>query len=82
MKSNVTEYFKNTVLGFPDKIAVDDNQFAISFSELNKISDQIALEIIFKTGGSRQPIAVYLPKSRCSVASFIGVLKVGIFTFL
>lgn len=47
----------------------------MSFSELNKVSDKIALEIVSKTKGTRQPIAVYLPKSRWTVASFIGVFK-------
>ena len=79
MNNNLTEYFKNTVNGFPNKIAIDDNQAAMSFNELNKISDQIALEVVSKTKDSRQPIAVYLPKNRWSVASFIGIFKSGNF---
>ncbi|MDN3676043.1 amino acid adenylation domain-containing protein [Flavobacterium paronense] len=79
MNNNLTEYFKNTVSGFPNKVAIDDNQATMSFSELNKISDQIALEIVSKTKDSRQPIAVYLPKNRWSVASFIGIFKSGNF---
>lgn len=79
MKNNLIEYFKNTVYNFPNKIAIDDNQASISFSELNKISDQIALEIVSKTKNSRQPIAVYLPKNRWSVVSFIGIFKSGNF---
>lgn len=75
MKNNLTEYFKNTVYDFPDKIAIDDNQVAMSFSELNKVSDKIEHEIVSKTKGTSQPIAVYLTKSRWSVASFIGVFK-------
>lgn len=79
MKNNLTEYFKNTVCDFPNKIAIDDNLAAISFSELDKISDQIALGIVSKSKVSRQPIAVYLPKNRWSVASFIGIFKSGNF---
>lgn len=79
MKHNLTEYFKKTVNDFPNKIAIDDNQVAISFSELNKISDHIALEIVSKTKSSRQPIAVYLPKNSWSIASFIGIFKSGNF---
>ena len=51
----------------------------MSFSELNKVSDKIALEIVSKIKGTRQPIAVYLPKSGWSVASFTGVFKSGNF---
>ena len=79
MKNNLTEYFKNTVAKFPDNTAIDDNQAVLSFAELNKISDQIAVEIISKTKGRNQPIAVYLPKNRWSVASFIGIFKSGNF---
>lgn len=79
MKNNLTEYFKKTVNDFPNKIAIDDNQVAISFSELNKLSDQIALKIVSETKSSRQPIAVYLPKNSWSIASFIGIFKSGNF---
>jgi amino acid adenylation domain-containing protein len=79
MKNNITEYFKNSVIAFPNKIAIDDNQVTITFSELNKISDQIAIEIVSKTKSSRQPIAVYLPKNRWAIASFIGIFKSGNF---
>jgi D-alanine--poly(phosphoribitol) ligase subunit 1 len=79
MKNNLTEYFKNTVYNYPNKIAIDDSQVAISFSELNKISDQIAIKIVSNANGSRQPIAVFLPKNRWSMASFIGIFKSGNF---
>jgi non-ribosomal peptide synthetase component F len=79
MKNNLSEYFKNTVDKFPDNIAIDDNQVTLSFSELNKISDLIAIEIVSKTKEVKQPIAVYLPKNRWSIASFIGVFKSGNF---
>jgi D-alanine--poly(phosphoribitol) ligase subunit 1 len=79
MKNNLTEYIKNTVDKYPDNIAVDDNQGTLTFSELDKISDLIAIEIVSKTNDTRQPIAVFLPKSRWSIASFIGVFKSGNF---
>ncbi|MFT5754426.1 MAG: D-alanine--poly(phosphoribitol) ligase subunit 1 [Flavobacterium sp.] len=79
MKNNITEYFKNTVFGFSNKIAVDDNLGKMSFSELNKVSDQIALKIVSKSDDFRKPIAVYLPKNRWSIASFIGIFKSGNF---
>jgi D-alanine--poly(phosphoribitol) ligase subunit 1 len=79
MNNSLTEYFKNTASKFPDKIAIDDNEVKVSFSELNKISDLIAKTIVSKTNFTRQPIAVYLPKNRWSIASFIGVFKSGNF---
>lgn len=79
MNNNLAEYLKNTVHDFPNKIAVDDNLATMTFCELNKISNQIAVEVVSKTNDSRQPIAVYLPKNRWSIASFIGIFKSGNF---
>jgi D-alanine--poly(phosphoribitol) ligase subunit 1 len=79
MNNSLTEYFRNTVNKFPDNIAIDDNQGVLSFSELNKVSDLIAIEIVSIAKVTRQPIAVYLPKNRWSIASFVGVFKSGNF---
>lgn len=79
MKNNITEYFKNTVFGFSNKIAIDDNLGKMSFAELNNISDQIALTIVSKIDNFRQPVAVYLPKNRWTIASFVGIFKSGNF---
>lgn len=79
MTTNLIEFFKNTVYNLPNKIAVDDGKTTLSFSELNTISDQIALNIISKTKNLSQPIAVYLPKNSYAIASFIGVFKSGNF---
>lgn len=79
MKQNLLEYFRDTVKDFPSKIAVDDNNVAVSFTELNEISDKIALEILLKSNKTRQPIPVYLPKNRSAIAAFIGIFKSGNF---
>lgn len=79
MKNNLVEYFKNTVINFPSKIAIEDVQGSMAFSELDKISGLIALQIISNLDAARAPIAVYLPKNSWSVASFIGIAKSGNF---
>lgn len=79
MKNNLTQYFRTTTNNFPDKIAVNDGQFSMPFSDLNKISDQIALEISAITNDFRKPIGIYLPKNSFAIASFIGVFKSGNF---
>ena len=79
MKNNLTEYFKNTVHNFPNKIAIDDNEEIISFSELDDISNKIANSIISRNIISRKPIAVFLPKNRWSVLSYIAIVKTGNF---
>lgn len=79
MNNNLTEYFKNTVNNFPNKIAIDDNEEIILFSELDDISNKIANSIISGNTISRKPIAVFLPKNRWSVVSYIAIVKTGNF---
>jgi len=79
MKTNIIEYFKNTVHGFPHKIALYDDKTALSFLDLHTISDKIALKVISKIKKQRQPIAVLLPKDSTSISSFLGIVKSGNF---
>ena len=79
MKINLIEYLKETVLKYPNKIAINDNDVAVSFLELAKISDKIAAVICSKNNIFRAPIAVFLPKTSFAVISFVGVFKSGNF---
>jgi D-alanine--poly(phosphoribitol) ligase subunit 1 len=79
MKSNILEYFDDTVKLFPDKIAIDDNNLQITFHQLNSISNQIGLAILRCNDALRNPIPVFLPKNIFTVATFIGINKSGNF---
>lgn len=79
MNSNLVEYFNDTLSLFSQSIAIDDNDGKISFEELNELSDKIAVSIVKLLDTRRNPIAVFLPKSRWSVVSFIGIFKSGNF---
>lgn len=79
MKKNILEYFKHTALNFSNKVAIDDNDSVMSFSELDTVSNHIGFYLISKVNTLRKPIAVFLPKNRWSVAAFIGIVKSGNF---
>lgn len=79
MNSNLVEYFNVTLNLFSQSVAIDDNDGKISFEELNELSDKIAVSIVNLLDTRRNPIAVFLPKSRWSVVSFIGIFKSGNF---
>lgn len=79
MKTNLVEYFKETVLKFPNKIALNDNLNQFTFSETDKISDRLALEILGSDFGQRKPVAVLLGKGNSSVISFLSIVKSGNF---
>lgn len=76
---NVIEYLKQTINKFPNKVAIQDELGSLTFLELDNISDAISKEIITSSLIFKQPIAVFLPKNRWSVISFVGVFKTGNF---
>ena len=74
MKINLLEYLdKNTVINFPDKIAVIEGEESIDFKNLCFQSKQLALHIIKQSVFINQPIAVFLPKSIASVVANLAV---------
>lgn len=76
---NLIEYLKQTIIKFPDKVAIQDNLGSLTFLELDNISNTISKEIINSNLLFRKPIAVFLPKNRWSIVSFVGVFKSGNF---
>lgn len=79
MRINLIEYLKDTVKKHSNKVAIDDNDVVFSFSELDEISNKIALAIHGRSKLLRSPICVFLPKNGWSVISFIGIFKSGNF---
>ena len=78
MKINLIEYFEDTVLRTPEKIAIKDGSREISFFELQKRAQVIATHIIKVTQCCiNKPIAVYLKKSIEAIYSDIGITYSG-----
>ena len=69
---NCLELFERTANLFPQKQAVVEADNSLTFLELKNKAHQIAAAI--DQGLINQPIAIFLPKSAESVASFLGVL--------
>lgn len=79
MKCNLFEYFNETKNVFSNKVAIDDNEGKITFKELDDFSNKIAVSIVKVLKATKKPIPVFLPKSKWSVTSFIGIFKTGNF---
>jgi D-alanine--poly(phosphoribitol) ligase subunit 1 len=79
MKYNFIQYFEKTLKEFSSKVAIDDNQGNLTFNELNVNSVKVAGSILNCLNEFRKPIPVYIPKSRWSVVSFLGIMKSGNF---
>ena len=76
MQINILEYLDKTVEEFPEKIAIIDNDKIISFQELNEKAKKLAT-FIANANVTKQPIAVYLPKTIFSVMSDIAITYSG-----
>ncbi len=77
MQTNVTEYFQATLARFPHKTAVVDQQGTLTFAELDRWAWSIAIAIESRSQVANRPVAVYLPKCKESVATFLGILRSG-----
>jgi amino acid adenylation domain-containing protein len=77
MKINLIEYFETTVDLFPDKTAVSDGTFQLSFNELKQKAQQLASYISTEKQLINNPIAIFLPKSNEAIVSFIATLYSG-----
>lgn len=75
---NVLAYFEKTVSAVPDKTAVLDGERKITFSGLFGQAKVLGACLYKKAGGvTRQPIAVFLPKSIESVVGDLAVVYSG-----
>lgn len=76
-KTNLVQYFLETCNKYPEKIAVIDGVYQISFDELKNYSYSLAVNITNIHNGYNQPIGVYLPKSYQTVVSDLGITMSG-----
>lgn len=76
MKRNVLEYLEKNVKINPEKIAVEDEDRYLRYSELYDISRNIGSALLSKTV-PRKPIAVFMEKSVLTVCTFLGIVQAG-----
>ena len=79
---NVTEYLDNAAENYPDKVAFSDKHTELTFSMLMHRSRMLAYRINHETQGkTKQPVAVFLPKSvNCIVAFFASAYSGNYYT--
>ena len=78
MRKNVTEYLDITEGLYSEKIAVEDANGCITFGEMKRNALKIA-EFCVEQNIFKQPVCVYLPKSKEMVTSFVGTNYSGNF---
>jgi amino acid adenylation domain-containing protein len=77
MQRNVLEYLEKTVAQFPDKVAIEDENGVVTFSQLQQNALAISGALIEQGLQGCQPVAVYMPKSIKAIEAFLGILYAG-----
>lgn len=80
MHYNFYNEFANTVKNNPQKVAVCDGDFSVTFSQLNEREQKIA-ECVYNVilGKNKTPVGVFLPKCIDSIAADIAIIHTGNF---
>lgn len=78
MTTHITDYFEKTVSMFPEKIAIKDAMGDCSFLMLLQEGKKVASRLLM-LHVSKQPIPVYMPKSKNAIATFLGINYSGNF---
>ncbi|WP_281322348.1 amino acid adenylation domain-containing protein [Flavobacterium aestivum] len=74
----ILDLFRDQVENFPGKEAIKDDYRSYSYSELNKLSNQIAEYLITTYGkNDKSPITVLLGRSANLIVVLLGILKSG-----
>ena len=75
MQKSVIEYLERTVGSYPNKVAVQDSEISVTFSELWAAAKRISNAIKAKDITKNSPIGVFIPKGCKMVESFAGIKK-------
>lgn len=77
-KKQVTDYLDDTAAKYPDKTALIDGQGTLTFSELRNGAQHIA-SFLADRPLYKKPVAVFLPKCKECVMTFMGIAYSGNF---
>jgi amino acid adenylation domain-containing protein len=76
---SIPERFEQQVRRFPDRLAVDDQERAWSYADLNRQANRIGHAIFTMLGPGGEPVILLLEQGAVLVAAILGVLKAGAF---
>lgn len=75
-KTNILEYLESSAGKYPDKIALSDGEYSLTFSALCDKARRVGSFLLSK-GYRREGVAVLMKKSPDAIAAFLGVIYAG-----
>src|SRR5262249_591573 len=82
LERSLVEHFEKIVSRQPDRIAVKTDEVAVTYAELNAMSNRVARAILAARSSDPEPIALLFGTGVAQVAPLWGVLKAGKFFVL
>lgn len=69
--------FEETASNFPNRVAIDDGEICVTFSELNSRAQSLANVLRHKGVTAEDPIALFLHRSADTIVAILAILKAG-----
>ncbi|MDQ7803079.1 non-ribosomal peptide synthase/polyketide synthase [Amycolatopsis sp. A133] len=76
-EATVTELFESQAQRSPDETALVAGDVALSFAELNAMSNRLARHLVTLGAGPERVVALELPRTAEAIVAFLAVLKAG-----
>jgi len=77
IETSIPECFEKTVQRFPDRLAVEDGNLALTYRQLKQAANRIAQRILERVGTNEEPVALLFEHGSFIIAAILGILKTG-----
>ncbi len=79
LEQSIPARFEQQAAAHPNRIAIEDSEAALTYRELNRLSNRIAHAVLAVRGEVPEPVALLLGNGIPVIAAMLGVLKAGKF---
>jgi amino acid adenylation domain-containing protein len=79
IEQSIPERFEKIAREFSERPAIKSRNYSLTYDELNRFSNRVALAIIGQRGTKQEPVVLLMEHDAPVVAGILGVLKAGKF---
>jgi amino acid adenylation domain-containing protein len=79
VEQSIPARFERQARMYPDQIAIEDPETALTYGGLNRLANRIARAVLAVRGAGQEPVALLVGNGVPVVAAMLGVLKAGKF---
>src|SRR5262249_34726610 len=79
VEQSIPSRFVEQVAAHPDRLAVKDGARTLTYAEIDRAANAVAMELLRALGEEPEPVPLLLPHSADAIVACLGVLKAGKF---